>query len=359
VKYEENGERLGPDEAVDAALPGGFKKSVPRFALHAWNQKPVRSTWVKQGFAEWDGLKTVPLAESPKARKGKALRRHQVVAGETERLEWDSRILSRVYSPVRIDDDDAKRITIKNPNAGYPHAAMWAYVRIGRRWQVQNWTGKPEIVFCRRDPSQNVQELVVIQSNTSPKQRVSRRRPTIRADRSCADGYEVTFTGTTRSLEETTCPPRAWDFTLTRDLVTGRTEARYTDGLWDIDDDLGSGDVRGTHVLHKDYYAVHETRGPAGYTEDETQDTIGGFNIRGDGRRAKITLNINDLSRDESRTIDAEALRRGRPQSVTFEYSKQERTGETCSHLSEFESRGTLTFTPAGGSAPPAAIGPE
>ena len=365
VRYEEAGERVGPDEAVDAALPGGFRKFLPRFALHAWNQGPLRSTWVGKGFAEWDGLKTVPLDEEEKTKRG-PLPEYEVRLRRPARLLTDTRILSRTYSPVHIADRKAKRITVKNPFAGTPHSALWAYVKIRGKWQVQNWTGRSEVVFCRQDPAQDVRELVVIHSNTSPKTRVPRRKVQVVAEPRCHDGYDVTVQGTFSQFRHTECEPYLGfgDSLLTSGNKTESTYfARYPHGKWDLDETSGEVDLAGVEHATRTDYATHTEDPPFNQTEVEDRDTQGGLSIQGRGKNAKAELHLPPGEPDQIRPIDAEALDRGRAVTVVFDFEKNEEQPSeggpgTCGQKSGMKWKATVTFDPKG-AAPPATNGPE
>jgi len=365
AKYEEAGERVGPDEAVDAALPGGFKKFLPRFALHAWNQSPVRSTWVKNGFAEWDGLKTVPLDED-EGNKGRPLPEYEVRLRHPARLYTDPRVLSRTYSPVHITDKKARRITVKNPFAGRAESALWAYVKIRGKWQVQNWTGRSEVVFCRQDPAQDVRELVVIHSNTSPKARVPKRKVQVKGDARCHDGYDVTVQGTFTQFRHTECEPYLGfgDSLLTSGNRTESTYfARYPHGKWDLDDTSGEVDLEGIEHATRTDYATHTEDPPFNQTEVEDRDTQDGLSIQGRGKNAQAELHLPPGEPDQIRPIDAEALDRGKPVTVVFHYDHSDQEASsggpgTCGSKAGMNWKATVTFDPKG-AAPPATNGPE
>jgi hypothetical protein len=149
------------NEATKGA--GGFEKLWPDFALVAWND------W-QSGFLDdlhrWDQLE-------PGLSRAENLWAPQPVALDGKR--WDEQLTysSGGIAHVAIgmsrhvfEDPAVRSVLFTNPLVGVRGAHMWALLKIGGEWTVEDWTDKRNPQFCRQVPSQRLEELVIITTNS-------------------------------------------------------------------------------------------------------------------------------------------------------------------------------------------------
>jgi hypothetical protein len=186
---------------VDRALPGGFAKRFPDFALRGWNQKPIPTGKVNRAFAQWDAWHIVPMIGSGRGLKptpvtkvdlkGKALRKDKLERGSST-----LRVLSREYYHFDFTDPKVRFVAVTDPGKthfrGSPGAGVQAFVRIGDKWRVEDWSDGRDVSFCRDRKDENVTELVVVMSNSSFANKIKgATRPVLESSNFCEATFRV------------------------------------------------------------------------------------------------------------------------------------------------------------------------
>ncbi|MEO8217241.1 MAG: hypothetical protein ABI718_09170 [Acidobacteriota bacterium] len=174
-------------EAVNDAIPGGFKAIWPEFVRAAWNRKP------DERFQEWDNLDWG-------ARLPGGVPFDAALGGRPDakvELQVDLPLLSATYKHFKFTDDGARTVVFWNgvtskleetaePLTTYqplpasqtkPGDHVWAFIKIGGQWKEDDWTERPSVTFCRDQTSQRIEELVIIISNAEFMDRDRRLRP--------------------------------------------------------------------------------------------------------------------------------------------------------------------------------------
>jgi hypothetical protein len=150
------------NEATKGA--GGFERLWPEFALVAWND------W-QNGFLDdlyrWDRLE--PGMSQETFYPGP----QQVALGGKR---WDKQVtfywvggISHVsigMSRHVFGDPSVRSVLFSNKLVGVRGAHMWALLKIGGEWTVEDWTNKRQTQFCRQVPSERLEELVIIITNS-------------------------------------------------------------------------------------------------------------------------------------------------------------------------------------------------
>jgi hypothetical protein len=160
---EESREKHPVDMHVDKAIPGGFHERFPDFSVYAYNKAPVPGVpGIASSFAQWDALATAPLVPQ------------EIVSADHPLPMETLRRLTREYRQVLIADDDLRKIEFHNPTAADPDLHVRALVRRGDgSWTSENWDGRTKVEFCRDQPGQDVQEIILAYSNSSLKRTVT------------------------------------------------------------------------------------------------------------------------------------------------------------------------------------------
>jgi hypothetical protein len=183
----DNAAQYGSLEAVQRAIPGGFEEAWPEFAACLWNEPPVDC------FAAWDDLyehpgtwvlpREVTLDGDPTASFS--------VTGNVEHTAIS-------YSQFVFNDPDVRSVTFDNTLAGLPHAAVQALVKVGGQWQGPlDWTDEAKPAYCRDNPAQNIEELVIIVSNNDWETKGTlspAKQPALIAGNACGASVELSWT---------------------------------------------------------------------------------------------------------------------------------------------------------------------
>jgi hypothetical protein len=150
------------NEATKAA--GGFETLWPEFALVAWND------W-HNGFLDdlyvWDRLEPGMSQETyypgpqPVALGGKR-------GDEQQTFSWVSGIshVSIGMSRHVFEDPTVRSVLFTNTLVGVRGAHVWALLKIGGEWTVEDWTDKRQTQFCRQVASERLEELVLLVTNS-------------------------------------------------------------------------------------------------------------------------------------------------------------------------------------------------
>jgi hypothetical protein len=145
--------------AVDGAISGGFLEQWPEFARLNLNREPV------EDYEQWDSLPA-----------GAAFRWSLPVSLLSGgQLSWTMPAavphLAAHYFNFTFPDPAVTTVRFQNADrffaAAEPRAKVQAQFKIaGQGWTTEDWTALPERVFCRTDPAERVEALVVIISNS-------------------------------------------------------------------------------------------------------------------------------------------------------------------------------------------------
>lgn len=165
--------------AVDSAIPGGFKERWPEFAIDVWNHAPLDK------FNQWDQLALTPFAQSGTALAGQpdlyvnlsanlpplSAKYVHVTFDSTARsvgflngLTYDLTTMAVTPGPVNFGplyqwsdaSDDAKR-----------GASIHAIVKKNGQWQApEDWSSTKIKAFCRQKPDEAIDEIVLILTNS-------------------------------------------------------------------------------------------------------------------------------------------------------------------------------------------------
>lgn len=134
------------------ATTGGFDEQLPKYALYNWNRAPVddykTSDKVTKGAFPFNGL--------------------QPLAVQTIEMNLQLAYLASKYYHFKITDQPTF-VEFKNTVAeeAVPHSAVWGIVKINGQWQEpEDWTDLSRKDWCREDPDENVQELVIVFTNS-------------------------------------------------------------------------------------------------------------------------------------------------------------------------------------------------
>ena len=150
------------NEATKSA--GGFEKLWPEFALVAWND------W-QNGFLDdlyrWDRLEPGMSQEAyhpgpqPVTLGGKRWDAQQT-------FHWTGGIshVSIGLSRHVFGAGDVRSVLFTNTLVGVRGAHVWALLKIGGEWTVQDWTDTRYSQFCRQLDSERLEELVLLVTNS-------------------------------------------------------------------------------------------------------------------------------------------------------------------------------------------------
>ena len=161
--------------AISKAI-GGLRKHYLDYARHAWNQAPL-----KPSFVAWDGAAMKP-ANKPQ---------HLFLAGQHKRTAYVPMFadeLSRLYRPFEITDDKVKEVVFRNALASDPDARVGAILTLrGGGTRFEDWSGRKTATFCRETPGQDVTAMVLVFANSSVGEHGVKGTPEIGLRDSCDD----------------------------------------------------------------------------------------------------------------------------------------------------------------------------
>jgi hypothetical protein len=160
--YEQTEAQPDALHAIDAAVPGGFKEAWPEFARVAWNQDPIETS-----FRQWDRFDARP-SEDPWPT-GPYIVPWHVGNGDAGQTEVDVQIpekpLSRVYRAIKFDPD-VRMVQAVTPYNTNLHVDAIMKFADGTE-QTEDWEKRRGAMICPESPSQRLESLVLIASNTS------------------------------------------------------------------------------------------------------------------------------------------------------------------------------------------------
>lgn len=260
---------------IDSQLQGGLREQWPHFAVENWNHPPV------DGYKKRDDLSIAPdtVDETPMTEPGEAP------------FIIDAPHLSAYYLGFTFPKRDLKRIAIFNPiaGAGEPSGALWAIMKIDGTWRApQDWTTYSHQIFCRDEPDQNLEQLILVISNSEWKNRQHELKTddgTVRVSPTCGGHLSGTFT-----LHHTEASGNSsYDQT-----TVVNVKLRYDETANEYLDDGSTFTHNGTaHVEGR-----NTSTGELGYITEWSESGSGAFTA--EGTQIKGSVGIHDTEPDET-----------------------------------------------------------
>jgi hypothetical protein len=155
-----------PVAAIDAAIPGGFARQLPRFFLYAYNHSPVGDAGftIPQSFQAWDHWNANPSPPAPIVLNLGALPA-DTLALPIQRSGFPPLSLG-AYHRVSIADDRIKELRFTNDLAGKPGGHVDAMLHLADgSWKLADWTASKTVTLCRDKPAENVREMIIVSTN--------------------------------------------------------------------------------------------------------------------------------------------------------------------------------------------------
>ncbi len=162
----------------------GFQWGWPRFSVDNWNRAPV------DFYKRTDALAIGP----------EVIEDFEMSSPGTEEFVIDIPRLTSYYFRFTFPDRSLKRIAVHNPIAGSgePTGAMWAIMKIDGTWRTpQDWSQTSYQIFCRDEPNQNLEELIIVLANSEWQDRahvVKTDNGSVRVSPDCGGLLTGTFT---------------------------------------------------------------------------------------------------------------------------------------------------------------------
>jgi hypothetical protein len=181
-------------EAVNAALPGGYAKQLPLFALTVWNQEPIGSSgWpITEDFNTWDHWSGKPN-ETPETQVTLNNLVGRVFLLAHPGTDFPALSIG-AYDRVAVTDPKVKYLEFTNDLSGKPvHVDAMVQLSDGT-WHLQDWTSKKTIDFCRDKADEDVTKVVIVSTNISLHANLSRFAHKLDARATCP--YPHRFVGT-------------------------------------------------------------------------------------------------------------------------------------------------------------------
>jgi len=141
-------------DAINFVLGGAeaLEDEYAQFAVRNWNREPV------DDYKKWDKLEkgVTPFGGTTD------------LGIEEITMDIDQKYLTAQYRHFK-PTNQATFVEFKNtfPGDGIEHAQIWGIAKINGEWQEpEDWTDLPVKQWCREDPDENLQELVIVFANT-------------------------------------------------------------------------------------------------------------------------------------------------------------------------------------------------
>lgn len=130
---------------------GGWDEVWPQVALYNWNREPV------DDYKTQDGL---TLGAQPEGGTIEVPEGEVVLGGLYNHL-------SARYHHMTFPDGVRSVLFKRNGLMNFAHLHVWAIAKLGGQWQEpEDWTDRVSVPHCRDLPGQDIQELVIIISNS-------------------------------------------------------------------------------------------------------------------------------------------------------------------------------------------------
>ncbi len=167
-----NNTSLGAIEVAIGSL-GGFRGEWPQFVLYNWNGK-AKFTWNQEGegkpyrqYATWDKLNRGAKEETETPIEPRLNGKPSAKYPLTHTIPH---LASRYFHYDFRADNSIRRITFTHPywSGDEPTARVQAIVKIkGQEWKAaEDWTDMAKKSLCRDKPAEDVEELVIVISNS-------------------------------------------------------------------------------------------------------------------------------------------------------------------------------------------------
>ncbi|MCB0062747.1 MAG: hypothetical protein KDE19_11550, partial [Caldilineaceae bacterium] len=263
---------------VDQQLQDGFRAQWRNFSLDNWNRPPV------DYYRQQD-----ELAFAPEPVDGNV-----ITTPGIDEFVVDTSHLTAYYLHFQFPNRDLKRIAIFNPiaGAGDPDVALGALMKIDGTWRApQDWTQNSHRIFCRDEADQNLEELVLVISDSNWQDRdhaLHTDNGTIQTSVDC--GGQLSGTVTWHAYGNVELPSGA-KTTYERKTVLN-VNLRY-------DEELGEYVDAGSSYSHSGTYRAEgrDQEGKLGYITEWTESGSGDF--QADGRYIKATVAPHETTPDE------------------------------------------------------------
>ena len=155
-------------QAIDQAIPGGFRSQWPGFVRRVWNRVPADE------FTRWDGLSGNPYVNDLSSGSVQSLdfeyREPIALNGAPTRIlpvQLIKGALSGQHFRLDFPDPDLRFFAARNLPASDPDASTQALVKADGAWRIEDWSDKLGASFCRDLPAENLEELVLIFAYTT------------------------------------------------------------------------------------------------------------------------------------------------------------------------------------------------
>lgn len=162
---------MGPFDALNAVLPGGFKKQWPEFVRLNWNHYPLD----EKSFLEWDEYDWVPGRGAPDALKHIPPIETETVAikGDgTYRYKMSLSLAPLTRSYYRFEftsDQNVRSVSIENPlNFLQDRGSFKVMVKYANsaKWKVEDWIdGIEDREICLDKKDERIEEVILMYSN--------------------------------------------------------------------------------------------------------------------------------------------------------------------------------------------------
>jgi hypothetical protein len=228
-------------DALNLALPGGLKRHMKEFAVHAYNRAPT-----DRSFLAWEGAQSTPKVEAvpPSLELAGGERRHEWAVDAPR--EQRTRVYRR-YGVARggttdggAQGDTVRWLEFTNPHAGAAKASVQAFVKLrGGDWKLQDWSDRRTVSFCYKNAGERVDSLVIIMSD--------HRLPESRDEQPLAKGKLEARDACPREPREYVIQARYWT---TSEQYGIEYDVSYAARVWEAEPGSGtlkgSGSYRGT-----------------------------------------------------------------------------------------------------------------
>jgi hypothetical protein len=156
-------------DAVNQAIPGGWKEQLPKLLIHLWNQGPIGEPGfpVSTSYKDWDhygGTPSVP-PEMELNLGGKPVDTIKFTGIGDNPSPLELGTIQRVSIP------DAKVRELSFINGGFGHGVhVDAALHLADgSWKLQDWSGQ-NTTLCRDKPEEDVRDLIVFTTGVSTTQ---------------------------------------------------------------------------------------------------------------------------------------------------------------------------------------------
>lgn len=163
--------------AVNAAVPGGLRKQFPRYLQFIYNRPPQGEPGfpiATDNFLYRDGIneQAPRFLDTNFSMNGLSERTITTpIADEAYDLGCPvGQCLEALGGSYQwfVPNSSVRELKLTNPLAGNSNAHVEGWVKLADgTWDVQDYSGKGSVTFCRDKPEENLQEMILVTSNVS------------------------------------------------------------------------------------------------------------------------------------------------------------------------------------------------